>query len=223
MCVPTGDALLGAIPHPVVVPVRQAEELLERAWCHAGGVGNGLDALAVEAAELAADVGVQVGGGAVVGEAGSEAAKQLGERAGASPSARTATSAIALPEELRQLDTSQRLRDRSRAALATPTLSTGRRLFQAACEGGARAAGRASGAIESGRWADLLALDGEHPDLAGLTGDTILDAFAFAGGREMVAELWSAGRHLVSGGRHVGREAIVEGYRAAVAPLRDGL
>ncbi len=130
---------------------------------------------------------------------------------------------IALPEELRQLDTSQRLRDRSRAALATPALSTGRRLFQAACEGGARAAGRASGAIETGRWADLLALDADHPDLAGLAGDTILDAFAFAGGRAMVTDVWSAGRPLVREGRHLRREAVVARYKAAVAPLRDGL
>ena len=129
---------------------------------------------------------------------------------------------VSLVEELRQLETSQRLRDRSRAALATPTLSTGRRLFQAACEGGAQAAGRDSGRIEAGAWADLLALDAEHPDLAGLEGDTVLDAFAFAGGREMVADLWSAGRHLVAQGRHRDREAITARYRAAVSPLREG-
>ena len=78
--VSAGDALLSAVSHPLVVPIRQTQELLKGAWGHAGGVGDGLDALAVEAAELAADVGVQVGRGAVVGEAGSEAAEQLGER-----------------------------------------------------------------------------------------------------------------------------------------------
>ena len=130
---------------------------------------------------------------------------------------------VSLAEELRQLDTSQRLRDRSRAALATPERSTGRRLWQAACEGGARAAGRGLGRIAIGEWADLASLDAHHPDLAGLAGDTALDAFVFAGGREMVRDVWSAGRHLVREGRHVRRDAVEAAYRAAVAPLRQGL
>ena len=37
---------------------------------------------------------------------------------------------ISLCEELRTLDYSQRLRDNTRAALATPEMSTGRRLFE---------------------------------------------------------------------------------------------
>ena len=130
---------------------------------------------------------------------------------------------VNLAEELRQLETSQRLRDHSRAALATPERSTGRRLWQAAAEGGARAAGRGSGRIEVGEWADLVALDARHPDLAGLTGDTALDAFAFAGGDGMVRDVWSAGRHLVRGGRHRDRAAITAAYARAVEPLRAGL
>ncbi len=128
---------------------------------------------------------------------------------------------ISLAEELRQLDTSQRLRDHSRAAMATPDISTGRRLMQTAAEGGAQAAGRGSGRIEAGAWADLLALDTTHPDLEGLTGDTALDAFVFAGGNEMVGEVWSAGRHVVTGGRHKARDAIANAYRTAVRNLRD--
>ena len=59
--------------------------------------------------------------------------------------------------------------------------------------------------------------------LVGLRADTILDAFAFAGDSRMVAEVWSAGRHVVQSGRHIAREAITESYRRAVRPLRDGL
>ncbi|WP_412509478.1 formimidoylglutamate deiminase, partial [Roseovarius sp. SYSU LYC5161] len=44
---------------------------------------------------------------------------------------------ISLSEELRTLEYSQRLRDRCRAALATPDRSTGRRLYEAVCHGGA--------------------------------------------------------------------------------------
>jgi formimidoylglutamate deiminase len=129
---------------------------------------------------------------------------------------------ITLAEELRQLDTSQRLRDHSRAALATADRSTGRRLLEDAAVGGAASSGRGSGQIETGAWADLLALDMGHVDLEGLTGDTILDSFAFAGDSGMVADVWSAGRHMVTGGRHIRRDAITRAYRAAVKSLRDG-
>lgn len=128
---------------------------------------------------------------------------------------------ISLSEELRTLDYSQRLRDRSRAALATPELSTGRRLFDAVCAGGAQAAGRASGSIEAGQWADLMTLDADHFDLEGHSGDMLLDTWVFAGDDHMVRDVWSAGRHMVQEGRHVARDAIVEAYRAALRPLRD--
>jgi formimidoylglutamate deiminase len=129
---------------------------------------------------------------------------------------------ISLAEELRQLDTSQRLRDNSRAALASDAASTGRRMFEAAARGGATAAGRGTGVIEVGAWADLLALDMDHVDLAGLRGDTILDAFAFAGDSAMVADVWAAGRHMVRDGRHIHRDAIRAAYARAVGPLRAG-
>lgn len=130
---------------------------------------------------------------------------------------------ISLAEELRQLDTTQRLRDHVRAALATSERSTGRRIFEAAAKGGAQAAGRGQGQIAVGAWADLLALDMRHPDLEGLRGDTTLDSFIFAGDSRMVRDVWAAGRHVVRDGRHVARESIEAAYRAAVKPLRDGL
>lgn len=130
---------------------------------------------------------------------------------------------IALAEELRQLDHSQRLRDRSRAALATPDKSTGRRLFDAICAGGAQAAGRASGAIAPGHWADLLTLDGTAVDLEGRSGDRILDAWVFAGSDRMVTNVWSAGRHQVRDGRHIARDRIEAAYRQTMRTLRDRL
>ena len=130
---------------------------------------------------------------------------------------------IALAEELRSLDYSQRLRDHSRAALATAGQSTGRRLFQAVLAGGAQAAGRASGALEPGLWADMLALDTGSVHLEGRAGDTALDTWIFAGDDRLVTDVWAAGRHRVQNGAHIGRAAIVAGYRRALADLGDAV
>ncbi len=130
---------------------------------------------------------------------------------------------ISLAEEMRVLDHSQRLRDHSRAALAATGVSTGRRIFDAVCTGGARAAGRGAGLIEVGEWADLLMLESGHIDLCGLTGDTVLDTFVVSGGKEMITDVWSAGRHLVRDGRHINRDNIIATYRDLILPLRQGL
>jgi formimidoylglutamate deiminase len=128
---------------------------------------------------------------------------------------------IALAEELRTLDYSQRLRDHSRAALALPGGSVGRRLFEAICAGGAGAAGRDSGRIAAGAWADLLTLDATHVDLVGRTGDAILDSWIFAGDDRMVRDVWSAGRALVRDGRHIRRDAIAARYTRTMAGLQE--
>jgi formimidoylglutamate deiminase len=130
---------------------------------------------------------------------------------------------ISLSEELRTLEYSQRLRDRARAVLATPGASTGRRLFEAVLAGGAAASGRETGAIRPGLHADLMALDGDHVDLAGRRGDTILDTFVFAGDDRMVRDVWSAGRHVVRDGRHVARDTIAAAYRATLRDLGEAL
>jgi formimidoylglutamate deiminase len=128
---------------------------------------------------------------------------------------------VSLSEELRTLEYSQRLRDRSRAALAVPGRSTGRRLLEDAARGGAQAAGRGSGRIEPGAWADLVALDGEAVDLAGKFGDLVTDGWVFAADDRLVRDVWSAGRHVVTGGRHVRRAEIVRSYVSVMDRLRD--
>ncbi len=128
---------------------------------------------------------------------------------------------IALAEELRLLEYSQRLRDVARAVLATRTASTGRVLFEGAARGSAQAAGRNSGALETGRLADLVALDSTAIDLAGKKGDSLLDSYIFAVGDRLVTDVWSAGRHMVQGGRHIKRDAILAHYHKQVAKLKS--
>jgi formimidoylglutamate deiminase len=115
---------------------------------------------------------------------------------------------IALSEELRTLDYSQRLRDGTRAALASVDKSTGRRMFDGILAGGAQASGRETGRIEVGCWADVLALDTTSEHMWGRSGDTALDAWIFAGDDRLVTDVWSAGRHMVEHGKHVQRDRI---------------
>lgn len=126
---------------------------------------------------------------------------------------------ISLSEELRTLDYSQRLRDRSRAALATAELSTGRRLFQEIVTGGAQATGRGDGGLVENSWADLVALDADAADLQGREGDEVLDAFIFAGDDRMVSDVWSAGRHLVQNKRHIKHDQIRASYISTMKQL----
>lgn len=129
---------------------------------------------------------------------------------------------ISLAEELRVLEYSQRLALRARAVMADQR-STGRLLWEEAATGGAQAAGRGSGRIEVGQWADLVALDTTDVRLEGLAGDQLLDAFLFAGRDCLVTDLWSAGRHIVQGGRHIARDAIATRFRATMRRLREAL
>ncbi len=126
---------------------------------------------------------------------------------------------ISVAEELRQLDYSQRLRDRLRAVLADPGQSVGANLYRRALAGGAQALGRDAGEIAVGRWADLAALDLRPHGFGSLTGDAALDAYLFSAGNAAVADVWSAGRHRVRSGRHVERDAIAARYDACLSSI----
>ncbi|GGC14713.1 formimidoylglutamate deiminase [Marivita lacus] len=127
---------------------------------------------------------------------------------------------ISLFDELKTLEYSQRLRDRSRAALATRDRSTGRVLFDAATAGAAQAGGRDSGRIAAGAFADLIGLDDDTEWLCNRRGDALLDSLVFGGGgAASIRDVWSAGRHVVQDGRHVRRDAIVTRYKATMNRL----
>ncbi|MDO5657045.1 MAG: formimidoylglutamate deiminase [Paracoccus sp. (in: a-proteobacteria)] len=126
---------------------------------------------------------------------------------------------ISLTEELRTLEYSQRLRDHGRAILAEPARSTGRVLYEEGLRGGALAAGRDSGAIAMGQWADLVAIGTDNPVMAGRAGDAALDSLIFAGGSGLIRDVWAAGRHVVQDGRHIARDRIAARYTALMRNL----
>ena len=122
--------------------------------------------------------------------------------------------------ELRQLEYSQRLRHQARNVLAGgPDRATGRTLFEAALAGGAQALGHASTGFTEGASADIVALDPNHPVLAGRSGDALLNGWLFAAVRPAVATVWRAGRCVVRDGRHIDAAAIRGGYTACLRRL----
>lgn len=127
---------------------------------------------------------------------------------------------ISLFEELKTLEYSQRLRDLSRAALATQDRSTGRVLFEAAAKGGAQAGGRDAGRIAPGAWADLVALEDDNRWLCNREGDAALDSLIFGGGGQAcIRDVWSAGRHVVTEGRHFRHDAVIANFKRTMTRL----
>lgn len=128
---------------------------------------------------------------------------------------------IGVAEELRQLEYSQRLRDRARNVVAGALPSTGRTLFENAWRGGSQALGvpEARAGIRVGAPADFVSLDATLPAFAERHGDAWLDSFVFAGVRQPVDSVWRAGRRWVSQGRHVHRETTALAWRETLVRL----
>jgi len=123
-------------------------------------------------------------------------------------------------DELRLLETGQRLLLQSRAVAATGAAPhPGRRLLDGALAGGAQASGRALGAIAAGLRCDLVELDGEHPSLIGHSGDRLLDAWVFAGQANPIRTVIAGGRRVVEAGRHVAGRAIGEAFARVMRRL----
>ncbi len=122
-------------------------------------------------------------------------------------------------EELRLLEVSQRLRDHSRLKLAGAGRANGRTLFDSAVAGGAQALGHGSSGMTPGARADIISLDPDHPSLIGRAGDDWLNGWILGGDRTCVADVWSAGRHVVKNRVHKHRQAAIGPYRLALARL----
>ncbi|QHC99124.1 formimidoylglutamate deiminase [Pseudomonas sp. S04] len=126
---------------------------------------------------------------------------------------------LSVVEELRWLEYGQRLRDQRRNRLyGAEQPMVGRTLYDAALDGGAQALGQPIGALEVGKRADWLVLDGNDPYLATASGDAILNRWLFAGGDRQVRDVLVNGKWVVRDGHHAGEE---ESNRAFTQVLRD--
>lgn len=128
---------------------------------------------------------------------------------------------IGAAAELKQLEYSQRLKERARNVMSVGVASTGRHLWQQACAGGAQALGQNMGAIRAGMRADIIVLDGQHPDMVCRAGDAWIDTFVFVAGRACIKAVLSGGETVVTDGRHVRRAAIEAGWRKAMRRLQE--
>jgi len=123
-------------------------------------------------------------------------------------------------EELRLLEYVQRLVGRRRNLnISSTSAAVGTTLWLEAAAGGAQALGREMGALASGKRADLVVLDGEHPDIAQRTGDAIANALVFSGSENLVRDVMIAGGWVVREGRHELQERTAAHYARAVAEL----
>jgi formiminoglutamate deiminase len=131
---------------------------------------------------------------------------------------------IGVAGELRQLEYSQRLRDRARNVIGSADArSTGRVLFDGAVAGGTRALGVEArdgvAGIAVHAPADFLSLSEHSTALACREGDALLDTMLFAGSDACIDGVWCAGKKLVSQGRHHERDAVSSRYRLALQRL----
>jgi formimidoylglutamate deiminase len=98
-------------------------------------------------------------------------------------------------EELRWLEYGQRLLHRQRnVAAATGQPSSAARLFDAAVQGSARAAGFTVWGLKPGARADALVLNREADGLRGVPDDALLDAAVFGSNGTPWQSFWVAGR-----------------------------
>ena len=137
---------------------------------------------------------------------------------------------IDLLEDARELEYHLRLQKLERAVLSvrSPSVSEGSQpqqalpdgqvsaiaaeLFDCATINGARSIGASGGALEPGRPADFFAVDLGDPAIAGATADDLLPSIVFASSRVAVREVIVAGRPIVSEGRHLIQEEVVEKF-----------
>jgi formimidoylglutamate deiminase len=122
-------------------------------------------------------------------------------------------------EELRLLEYAQRLLHRRRNLAAGPRSSAvGTTLWLEAAAGG-RALGRAMGAIAPGLRADLVVLEGAHPDLAARSGDALANALVFSGATDLVRDVMVGGKWAVREARHPRQDEAAASFRRALQAL----
>ncbi len=101
---------------------------------------------------------------------------------------------ISITEEMRWLEYGQRLATETRGVLIDPDGSAAKRLFEIGTLHGAASLDVNAGKVTHGAWADFFTIDLLAPSLAGADEETLLSAFVFGTGNEVIAETCVGGQ-----------------------------
>ena len=129
---------------------------------------------------------------------------------------------IDLLEDARELEYHLRLQRLERSVLesqdsslksqVTKPGSLASSLFDCATANGARSIGAPGGALEPGRPADFFTVDLNDPSIAGASSDDLLSSIVFSLSRAAVREVVVGGKPIVSDGRHLIQEDVIEKF-----------
>ena len=127
-------------------------------------------------------------------------------------------------EEIRSVEYHTRLAKLRRVVLARETagrLQITQPLLEMGSVNGAHALRVASGSIEAGRAADFIAIDLEHPALAGWTPETLPSLIALSAPAQIVRDVWVNGRQVVRNRQHesmlIAKDDFVRACRRVLA------
>ncbi|HEX6940298.1 MAG TPA: formimidoylglutamate deiminase [Longimicrobiales bacterium] len=109
-------------------------------------------------------------------------------------------------EEMRLVEYHERLRRLRRVVLAVPgadgRLEVAPLLLELATESGARSLRLDAGRLEAGRLADFIAIDLDHPTLAGWTPETLPAILTLSAPPDVVTDVWVGGVRRLDSRRH---------------------
>jgi formimidoylglutamate deiminase len=125
---------------------------------------------------------------------------------------------IDLLEDARELEYHVRLQKLERAVISPsdptdhPASDAARYLFDCATINGARSIGTHGGILAAGKPADFFTVDLDDPSIAGASQNDLLAGIVFTLSRAAVREVVVAGKPVVSEGRHLIQEEVVERF-----------
>ena len=113
---------------------------------------------------------------------------------------------IDLLEDARELEYHLRLQKLERAVLDVT------HLFDCTTVNGARSIGAPGGTLDAGRPADFFTIALDDPSIAGASTENLLSSIVFASSRAAVREVVVGGKPIVSEGRHLIQEDVIERF-----------
>jgi formimidoylglutamate deiminase len=123
-------------------------------------------------------------------------------------------------EELRLIEYSQRYKLLGRACLTSKkAVSPGLNVASACYAGGLQSLKMNTGFLRNGFYADFVELTTDHPAMLREDPATLWDEMIFAGGRELVKNVYSGGKQVVTDGKHTLHDDKLAGLRELYTAL----